>query len=181
MSGSHISRGLARCLLRHQLIHDIESTCLAAGKMKLSLIPYVIQEKKITATHLAKVIADDFKLPYLDLHEYRSAPLIHNLIAPHLIKKHHILPLKKVDNQLHCALADPTDLNALDEIKFHSHLDLQLFIVDFDQLNTTIEQLFNQQMRDDRLDDNFDDNAIDEQPIITFVNQLLGDAAILGE
>ena len=125
----------------------------------------------------------------IDLH---SLPI--NLINEKLIRKHHVLPLFKRGVTLFIALADPTNLLALDEIKFQSRLHPEIILVDEKKLVKAIETCFEADdlstsaLLDEELENlnissgdeevtKADNNAdIDEAPIVRFVNKILLDA-----
>lgn len=119
-----------------------------------------------------------------------------------LISKHHALPLFKRGNRLFVATADPTNLHALDEIKFNTGISTDAVLVEADKLTAALEQFLNAEeesigdalgdLDEDALDDldieavtddaasNEDTSEADEAPIVRFVNKILLDAIKTG-
>ena len=53
-----------------------------------------------------------------------------NLVDAKLVEKHHTIPLYRRGNRLYLAVSDPTNLHALDEIKFHTGISTEAILVD---------------------------------------------------
>ncbi|NOR79775.1 MAG: type IV-A pilus assembly ATPase PilB, partial [Methyloprofundus sp.] len=96
-------------------------------------------------------------------------------------------------NRLFIALSDPTNIQALDDIKFHTRLNTETILVEEDKLTTTIESYLeaNDTSMKDLLDADLDSidisdgeqqpvddgsSEIDDAPIVRFVNKILLDA-----
>ncbi len=112
--------GLARRLVNDSILSSDNATQAlhAASKQNVSFISYAVQEKLVSAYKAATAVADEFGAPLLDLDEFdlSSAPL--DLVPEELIRKHSALPLMKRNNRIYIAVADPTNIQGLDEIKF---------------------------------------------------------------
>jgi len=118
------------------------------------------------------------------------------LVEAQLIVKHHALPLYKRGTRLFIAVSDPTNLQALDEIKFHTGINTDAILVEEKALNTIISEWIESQdtldtglgdLDDVDLDgvdieavseggDTEDSGEVDETPIVRFVNKVLIDA-----
>ena len=139
----------------------------------------------------------EFGIPLLDVRalDLRSAPL--KLVEEKLIQQHKALPLFKRGNRLFVGISDPTNLRALDEIKFHTNLSVDPVIVPEDQLERVIDQalagadslaapggddegLDNLDLEsgiEDDKDEGVDTSGgADDTPIVKFVNKVLLDA-----
>jgi len=134
-------------------------------------------------------------MPMMDVTAIPPANMPLNLISEALLSKHRALPLLKRGKRLYVGIADPMQLHALDEIKFHSNCMVEPILVERGQLNRVIESAIsamNNVMPDlggDELDElaleaGDDDGeattgvdaAGDEAPVVKFVNKILVDA-----
>ena len=79
----------------------------------------VIQEIEIT-----KMLARQYRMPAVDLSRFEVDPKIVKLIPPDLALKHLVLPLKREGRTLTVAMADPTNLGVLDDLKFITRYDI---------------------------------------------------------
>ncbi len=117
------------------------------------------------------------------------------LVSEKLIRKHHALPLFKRGNRLFIGVSDPTNLRALDEIKFHTALIAEPILVEEDKLARAIETSLDAQdtSMSDLMDsdlDNLDISTgegeehdagvteadVEDAPVVRFVNKVLLDA-----
>jgi type IV pilus assembly protein PilB len=128
--------------------------------------------------------------------DLRNAPI--KLVEEKLIQTHKALPLFKRGNRLFVGIADPTNLRALDEIKFNTNHSVEPIIVPEDQLERLIDQalagadtltavvgddegLENLDLEagggdDDADTGGVDASGVDDTPIVKFVNKVLVDA-----
>ncbi|MEM6710148.1 MAG: type IV-A pilus assembly ATPase PilB, partial [Pseudomonadota bacterium] len=118
-----------------------------------------------------------------------------DLVNDKLIRQHSALQLVRRGVRLFVAVSDPTNLQALDEIKFQTGVTTEAVLVEEDKLQSTIERFLEAKeddglgdLGDDDLEDldmeGYDENAADEDeasaadetPIVRFVNKMLLDA-----
>jgi len=189
--------GLSRRLVVDGLID--ESTALSAQadakKEKLNLSQYLVSKKLIAANKLATVASNEFGIPLLDLDALDKDSVPVGLVDEALIKKHQAIPVYKRGNRLYVALAEPTNLVGIDEIKFQTGINTEAVLVEADKLSKFIETALEAKddgmsdMLDEDLDDvDFDDTETeatddgatssdaDDTPVVRFVNKVLLDA-----
>lgn len=195
-----ILSGLARRLVADGLLNqEIARTALAeATKEKVPFVQHLVHHAILDARTIARVASEEFGTPLLDLDALNREVIPLKLVDQKLIRKHHTLPLSRRGNRLFIAVADPTDLHALDEIKFNTGINTEAVLVEADKLAIAIEKFLNAQeetigdtlggLDDDGLDDidiqaaedgSTDDKAdseADEAPIVRFINKILLDA-----
>ena len=82
---------------------------------KLGLVP----ELEIT-----KVLARQYRMPAVDLSRFEVDPKILKLVPSDMAAKSVVLPLKREGRTLTVAMADPTDLGLLEDLKFITRFDL---------------------------------------------------------
>ena len=76
----------------------------------------------------------DSGYPLLDLNAFDDVHIQKNAIDRKLIASHRVVPLHKRGNRLSVAIADPTNLRALDEIRFQTGMAVDPVIVSESQL-----------------------------------------------
>ncbi|SIS98950.1 type IV-A pilus assembly ATPase PilB [Neptunomonas antarctica] len=188
--------GLARRLVKDG-VFSAEVARDAIEKARTSQKPFIshiIDERLVSAHRAASAASDEFGLPLLDLNCINTDSIPQGLVADSLISKHHAIPLVKRDNRLYVALADPTNIQALDEFKFHTGITTEGIIVEEDKLKLFIDAFLDgQDSALEELDDadldtlEIDDGNINEEeeqssedaskdaPIVRFVNKILLD------
>src|SRR5689334_1509090 len=96
----------------------------------------------IAETELTKMLARQFKMPAVDLSRFEVDPRIAKLIPADLAIKHLVLPLKRDGRTLTVAMADPTNLGVLEDLKFITRYDIFPVIGGEFTLKSQIEKLY---------------------------------------
>ncbi len=192
--------GLAGRLVAEGLI-SAEDAGVAQKQASLEnnhLVPYLVEHNNVDSQRLAEVASLEFGVPLFDLDALNRNQIPVGLVEVDLVTKHHALPLFHRGNRLFIALSDPTNLAALDEIKFHTGINTDAVLIDERVLSRVIGEWVEVQDSiggglDDLDSSDLDDidvggvseggededgssDAIDETPIVRFVNKVLIDA-----
>ncbi len=188
--------GLARKLVLDGLLDEekAQSTLAESLKKKKTFVSLVVENKLIPSSTIALAAAQEFGAPLVDIDLLEIDPDVIKLVKEDLIKKHHALPIFKRGRRLAVAVSDPTNIQALDEIKFATSLATDAVVVEEDKLTKTIEKVLEDadgglgDMDDDDFDDlddlevaeegaqEQDDTEVDDAPVVRFVNKCLLDA-----
>ncbi|MDQ3958873.1 MAG: type IV-A pilus assembly ATPase PilB [Pseudomonadota bacterium] len=188
--------GLARRLVNSGLLgeRDAHQAFQEALENKISFVSYLVEKKLCSSQAIAQEVSREFGIPLLDIAAVEFDQEIVKLVAENLIRKHHALPLYKRANRLSVAVSDPTNLQALDELKFHTGTTTAAVLVEEDKLIRAIDQVL--EAAETRLLDvegedfqgleelevtsaeveQREDADIDDAPVVRFVNKLLLDA-----
>jgi type IV pilus assembly protein PilB len=191
--------GLARRLVTDNLLDAdaARKAVSAAHKERIPFVLYLVKNNILDARTIAQVASEEFGTPIFDLSSLSPDSSPQKILSEKLVRKHHALPLLKRGNRLFVGLADPTDLHALDEIKFNTATSTEAVLVEADKLSNAIEKYLNAQEQNlgDALGDldndleNIDIEAVDdnpkkddptseadEAPIVKYINKILLDA-----
>ena len=199
LKGSPRFTGFNRRLVEEGFIsaENMQNAILNAKKANQDIVPFLIDQLKISSLDIAEKISQEFGEPLFDLSTYDSAQIIREGIDEKLITKHRILPIFNRGNLLYVATSNPTNIDAMDAIRFNSKMNIEAIIVEHPKLEKLIEQNFAEadsfQFSDDDIDlnleqedlsnkDDDDDNEQqqDEAPIVKYINKLLIDAIRMG-
>ena len=128
--------GLAKRLVLDDIISEevAISAVEAAKKEKTLLVSHLVQNKLADPSAIAQSASMEFGIPIFDLRSIDPDVMPKELIKENLIRQHHILPLLHKGNRLYIAISDPTNLQALDEIKFHTGITTESIIAEEDKL-----------------------------------------------
>lgn len=193
-----ILTGLARRLVDDGFLkqEDAEEAFEKSLASRTPFVSYVVEKKLVGSRDIAFAAAEEFGVPLVDIESVELNTEIIKLIDEKLIRKHKVLPMYKRGNRLFVAMSDPTNLNALDEIKFSTKTHTEVILVEDDKLGKLIErslEVFDNTMKDlgaglddlelqdedsDKKDDK--DDEANEAPIVKFVNKMLLDAIKMG-
>jgi len=82
----------------------------------------------ITEENLVSFLSRQFGVPAVDLSTYKIDPAVPKLIPPDMAKKHLIIPLARVGSTLTLAMADPSDVFAIDDVKFITRYNVEIVV-----------------------------------------------------
>ena len=188
--------GLARALVQAGRLKEAEAEILLtqAAANKSSFIEQLVSSKKASALDVARFAADTFGYPMLDLAAFDDAHIQKNAIDRKLIATHRVIPLYKRGNRLSVAIADPTNLRALDEIRFQTGMAVDPVIVEEGKLAPLVIKLsesaedtlkniggddINLDFADDESEEKTDEAStleVDDAPVVKFIQKMLLDA-----
>ena len=188
--------GFSRYLVHSGLL-DEEATRNAqeqADKEGVPLVSYIVQQTILPARKIALMAHQEFGLPLLDLDALEISPEASKLVDDNLVQRNHALPVFKRGNKLFLAISDPTNQQAIKEIKFNTGLTIEAVLVEDDKLRKALDH-FNETSQTalgDLLEENLenidvgeigeegespDSTAdIDEAPVVRYINKILVDA-----
>ncbi len=189
--------GLPRRLVQDGLITEerlIEAVS-GAKKQKLPLVAYLVNEDLADARSIAVAASHEFGVPLLDLDAVDIDLDVIRAVDQKLVNKHRVLPLVRRGQRLFLAIADPTNLQAIDDVKFQTTLRIDPVVVEHDKLeerivkaieavDTTLGDLEDDDFDLENLDITSDEDEqddvvgadIEDAPVVRFVNKILLDA-----
>lgn len=188
--------GLARRLVTDRQLEEEQANTLyqEALRNRIPFVTHLVEKKLLDQSIIASTASQEFGVPLFDLDAMDTESLPVSLVEEKLIRKHHALPLFRRGNRLYLAVSDPTNLQGLDEIKFHTGLATEAVVVEETKLSKAIEAALDEgdtniaTMLDGDLD-NLDidieeekgpgdagDLDVDDAPVVRFVNKILLDA-----
>jgi type IV pilus assembly protein PilB len=100
----------------------------------------------IQETELTKILARQYKMPAVDLSRFEVDPRIAKLVPADLAMKHLVLPLKRDGRTLTVAMADPTNLGVLEDLKFITRYDIFPVIGGEFSIKSAVDKLYEASM-----------------------------------
>src|SRR5688572_26859452 len=171
----------------------------AARERRTNVVTQLVASGAAKARDIAIAASTEFGVPLYDLDSVNLDLETVRLVTDKLLAKHRVLPLFRRGKRLFLAVADPTNLHAIDEIKFQTGLGVEAIVVEDDKLQKAIDKASEQadaampQLTEDETgfdlenldvsggDDDMEGagvsrDDIEDAPIVRFVNKLLLDA-----
>jgi type IV pilus assembly protein PilB len=193
--------GLPQRLVQDGVVEEAAMlTALQSAKdRKSSFVSQLIAAGAAKARDIAVAASAEFGVPLYDLDSHQVDLDVIKLVQDKLLQKHRCLPLFRRGKRLSLGVADPTNLHAIDEIKFQTGLGIEAVVVEDDKLQKAIDKAAEQadaampQLTEDETgfdlenldvtggDDDMEGagvsrDDIEDAPIVRFVNKLLLDA-----
>jgi type IV pilus assembly protein PilB len=181
-------------ITREQLARALEEQRQSGTRVGYNLIKLgFIEENELT-----KMLARQYKMPAIDLARFEVDPKIAKMIPTELAVKNLVIPLKRDGRTLTIAMADPTNLGVLEDLKFITRYDIFPVIAGEFTLRNVIEKIYGSQdeqrleklMNEIEVDSDVevieeqDDEAgaadIDDAPVVKLINAILTDAVRRG-
>jgi type IV pilus assembly protein PilB len=161
----------------------------------------LVQLGFVAENELTRMLSKQYRLPAVDLEKVVVEDKIYKLIDRDLAYKHLVLPLRRVGRSLTVAMANPSEMESIDVLRFKTRYDIVPVIVGEYTLRNHLEKYYgaSDEQVDDLLgdfleediefvedDDDDDQNLaalqaeLDEAPVVKFINGLLTDAVRKG-
>jgi type IV pilus assembly protein PilB len=170
----------------------------AAREKKMGIVTQLVTSGAAQARDIAVAASNEFGVPLFDLDSIALDLETVRLVSDKLLTKHRVLPLFRRGKRLFLAVADPTNLHAIDEIKFQTSLGIEAIVVEDDKLQKAIDKAIEQvdsqmsalteeegmdleSLETEGGDGDIDDKAatrddVEDAPIVRFCNKVMLDA-----
>ena len=137
--------GISRRLVAEGLLGetDARKAIEQASKQKIPIGAWLSENGLVSSAQIALASAFEFGVPLFDVTALDLSQIPIKLVKEELINKHKALPLFKRGNRLFVGVSDPTNLRALDDIKFQSNHIIEPILVDEQLLERAIENAQN--------------------------------------
>src|SRR5438046_2610006 len=206
--GQPVNRRLGDLLVAEGLVKQEElQRALAEQKGTTEKLGSVlVRLKLVNEEQLTGFLSRQYGIPSITLSQLDIDPGILRLVPPQIARKYEVLPVKRAANTLTLAMADPTNVFALDDVSFMTNLQVLPVVASQAAIRRAIErnyenqgaaitdvltelaedQVSNVEVVDDDEDsggkvDVFDlKESADEAPVVKLVNMVLVDAVQQG-
>lgn len=160
----------------------------------------LVSQGAVSERDLTRVLSRQFRVPAVDLSDVDLDPKILQLIPAEFAAKHLVLPLRRVGRTLTVAMASPTDLSIIDDLKFITRFDIDAVVageyslrnaidkyyeVTTDRLGELLEELEEQEI--EIVEDEEEQYSasqlavqVEEAPVVRLINGFLTDAVRRG-
>jgi type IV pilus assembly protein PilB len=193
--------GLPRALHHANLLNtqQIDTISRSSITEKIPFIDALLKSRLMDATSLAEFCSQTYSCPLLDLSTLNPQYLPEKIIDVKLMQSQRVIILSKRDNKLAVAIADPTQTQALDQVKFQTGLPVEPVVVALPQLlewlnklGQSAEQNLTELIGDDldsidfitetesQSDTADSSSEIDDAPVVRFLQKILTDAINMG-
>ena len=192
--------GLARAMVQQARLTEGEAESLArlATTAERSFVEQLIASERMKAREIASFAAGTFGYPLRDISAFDVDRMAHDALDRKLMQTHHVVALQRRGNRIAVALADPTNLRALDEIRFQTGLVVDPVVVEGDKLaalvaafletpEAALKALTNEDFNLEFEDESGKETAtgidsidVDDAPVVKFIQKILRDAIAEG-
>jgi type IV pilus assembly protein PilB len=191
--------GLPQRLVQDGVVDEsvMHAALQQSQEKKTSFVTQLVTSGGIKARDIAIAAAAEYGVPIFDLDALMIDMDAVRTLSDKLLSKHRVLPLFKRGKRLFLGVSDPTNLHAIDEVKFQTGLAVEAIVVEDDKLQKRVDKAIEQfeaQMPSLGDDEGVDLEAlevsggddepvgdvarddVEDAPIVRFVNKVLLDA-----
>jgi type IV pilus assembly protein PilB len=189
--------GLPRRLVQDGIVteENIQVATEAARREKMPLVAYLVANEMADSRAIAVAASHEFGVPLLDLDAIEIDLEVMRSVDQKLLQKHRVLPLIKRGQRLFLGISDPTNLPAIDEIRFQTSLRIDPVVVEqakleermtkaLEAVDTSMSALDDGDFDLENLEvgggeiehDDVTRDDIEDAPVVRFVNKVLLDA-----
>ena len=181
--------GVPDLLLKNGLITEKQLEEAQAGATSENgVLDALFKSGKITPSKVTEAIAADAKVPMVNIKDYPINRVTVALVPAELCKRHQLIPLEQSGDSLTIAIADPSNIMAIDDVRAATRMQIRIVVAEADAIQSAI----NEYLRSDEELNNLssaiseghrgettfklEDNSDQDAPIVRFVNLLIAQA-----
>jgi type IV pilus assembly protein PilB len=187
---------LGELLVRNKLIDEkqlakaLDEQKASGGRLGASLVKLGF----IKDEELASFLSRQYGVPSINLGEFDIDPNVIKLISSEVASKYQLVPVKRAGATLIVAMADPSNIFAIDDIKFMTSYNVEIVVASELSIKAAIDKYYDQSASFDDVMGNLDDidlevvdedeqvdltsleRATEDAPVVKLVNLILTDA-----
>jgi type IV pilus assembly protein PilB len=193
---------LGELLVRANLISEAQlEQAIAQQKAEGSRLGAILTRLGwVTEEEVSRCLSEQYGIPYTDLDSQTIPPEVIRLIPPSIALKHLVIPVARMGTTLTMAMADPTNVFAVDDIKFMTGLKVELRVATESAVRRAIDRFYDSsetlqnvmasiedagmQVMEEQDDGNLNitdlRQAVEEAPVVKLVNLILAEAVKRG-
>ena len=168
---------LGELLVRNQLISDDQLALAIAEQKKegIRLGAALVKLGYVQEHDLASFLSKHYGVPSINLAEFDVDPAVVSLIPSEVAQKYQLVPINRAGATLIVAMADPSNIFAIDDIKFMTGFNVEVVVAAEAAIKDAIDHYYDQsQTMADALGglDDFDDLELVDEGVFDDVNEL---------
>ena len=187
---------LGELLVRNKLIDEkqlakaLEEQKASGGRLGASLTKLGFLKEEDLAAFLSR----QYGVPSINLNEFEIDESVIKLIPAGVVQKYQLIPVNRAGSTLIVAMADPSNIFAIDDIKFMTGYNVEVVVTSEASIKTAIDKYYDQSASFDDVMGDLDDidlevidegeeidsselaKASEDAPVVKLVNLILTDA-----
>jgi type IV pilus assembly protein PilB len=187
---------LGELLLRHKLIDEnqlakaMEEQKVQGGRLGSNLIKLGFIHEEELSTFLSR----QYGVPSINLSEFEVDPSVIRLVPSEVAQKYQIVPINRAGSTLIIAMSDPSNIFAIDDLKFMTGYNVEVVVAPEASLRQAIDKYYDQSAsladvmedledidlelvdEEDQVDVGALEKASEDAPVVKLVNLILTDA-----
>lgn len=189
---------LGKLLVGAKLITDeqLQKALLTQKKEGGRLGSILVKSGFIEEERLLKFLSQQYGVPAVDLSKLQVDPALVKLVAPEVVQKYLVIPIKRSGATLSLAMVDPANVHAIDDIKFMTGYDVEPWVASEGAVLAAISRFYDSANKDlatvlkdiavtdpdiATIEEEEEDlskirEAVEDAPVVKLVNVILSEA-----
>jgi len=187
---------LGELLVRNKLIDEqqlakaLEEQKASGGRLGASLVKLGFLKEEDLAAFLSR----QYGVPSINLSEFEIDESVIKLIPAEVVQKYQLIPVNRAGSTLIVAMADPSNIFAIDDIKFMTGYNVEVVVAAENSIKAAIDKYYDQSASFDDVMGDLDDidleviddadeidtseleKSSEDAPVVKLVNLILTDA-----
>jgi type IV pilus assembly protein PilB len=192
MTGNRLGELLVRNKLisEAQLAKALEEQKVQGGRLGASLIKLGFLKEE----ELAAFLSRQYGVPSINLSEFEIDPSVIKLVPAEVAQKYQVIPINRAGSTLIVAMSDPSNIFAIDDIKFMTGYNVEVVVAPEASIKLAIDKYYDQSASFDEVMGDLEDidlelvdegedvdvkdleKASEDAPVVKLVNLILTDA-----
>ena len=179
-------------ITREQLGKALDEQRFSGNQLRLGAI--LIAQKLLTEEQLTSFLSQQYGVPIVNLADYEIDPSVIKIIPQDVVQKYQLLPLNRAGSTLIVAVSDPSNLFALEDIKFMTGYNIEMVVASERDIKVSIDKYYDQSASladvmsdldvedmeivgdEEQVDLGSLERATEDAPVVKMVNAILQDA-----
>ena len=179
-------------ITREQLTGALQEQKMSGGQSKLGTI--LVKQGLINEHDLVSFLSRQYGVPTINLTEYDIDPAVTKIIPAEVVQKYNLVPVNRAGSTLIVAVSDPSNLFAIEDIKFMTSYNVEMVVTSESDIKGAIDKYYDQSASladvmddldmedlelvdtDDEVDVSSLEKATEDAPVVKLVNLILMDA-----
>jgi len=177
---------------REQLSRALEEQKLSGNQLRIGSI--LISQNNLTEEQLTSFLSKQYSVPSVNLSDYEIDPAVIKIIPTDVAQKYQLIPVNRAGATLIIAVSDPSNLFAIEDIKFMTGYNIEIVVASERDIKTSIDKYYDQSASladvmsdldvedfeivgdEEQVDLNSLERATEDAPVVKMVNAILHDA-----
>lgn len=179
-------------ITREQLAKALEEQKDSGGQLRLGTI--LIKNSLISEPDLTSFLSKQYGVPSINLADFEIDPAVIKIIPAEVSQKYQIIPVNRAGSTLIVAMSDPSNIFAIDDIKFMTGYNVEVVVASETAIRTAVDKYYDQSAsladvmndfemeelevvgEEDDVDIGSLERATEDAPVVKLVNLILTDA-----
>lgn len=179
-------------ITREQLSVALDEQKLSGGQLRLGTI--LVKNNIVSNHELTSFLSKQYGVPTVNLADYDIDPAVIKIINSDVVQKYQVVPVNRAGSTLIVAVSDPSNLFAIEDIKFMTGYNVEMVVASESDIKATIDKHYDQSASladvmsdldvvdmevvgdEEQVDVNSLERATEDAPVVKMVNAILQDA-----